>query len=498
MNISSPQILVLFILMGGVIAYLGDWLGRKMGKKRLRIAGLRPRHTATFFTVLMGMLIPVLTTYAILTISAPVRRWMSEGTSLVKERDSLQKQIGQYETNLSYLRSQYQLANLKLNQERQATAQIQNTNHSLQKRVAKVNGELSSSLRREASVQKRVAQLGRREKGLIASVYSKTQQLQKDFVVLQNNQREIKRLHGETDRMNQNSITVTQQIIDLEGQKKQAENDLNNAITAKNKALDDLQQADTEMQKAYDKLLVLRQTIMQTTQDLAKLRIGIEGARTSDVIYRKGEELGRIAVPSGLGAQAAEDKIGQLIKIADLAARERGVAPDASGRAAAMENIKRTLPDGSSITITVQDQVSAFVREITRANQDVVLIASSFYNYFAGEDQFVPLELNMFLNRVVYKAGDTVAETEIDGDASENEILDGIIQFLRTNVRVAAERAGMIPVHGQEASLGEISFEQMSILVRQIKFKRTKAKLVAIAAKTTKSAEPLSLKFKVQ
>ena len=82
--------------MGGLIAYLGDWLGRKMGKKRLRIGGLRPRHTATFFTVLMGMLIPLATTYGLVTQSAAVRQWIVEGPELAREKQRLETQI---ETN---------------------------------------------------------------------------------------------------------------------------------------------------------------------------------------------------------------------------------------------------------------------------------------------------------------------------------------------------------------------------------------------------------------
>lgn len=90
MEVSSPAILALFVLMGGLIAYVGDWLGRKLGKKRLRLAGLRPRHTAVVFTVISGMLIPVATTYAILTISAPVREWMAKGPQIVREYKELE------------------------------------------------------------------------------------------------------------------------------------------------------------------------------------------------------------------------------------------------------------------------------------------------------------------------------------------------------------------------------------------------------------------------
>lgn len=45
------------IAVSGFIAWFGDLLGRKMGKKRLSIFGMRPRHTAIFMTTITGMII---------------------------------------------------------------------------------------------------------------------------------------------------------------------------------------------------------------------------------------------------------------------------------------------------------------------------------------------------------------------------------------------------------------------------------------------------------
>ena len=51
----------LLVVMCGGIAYMGDLLGRRMGKKRLSLFGLRPRHTAVVFTIATGMLIAAVT-----------------------------------------------------------------------------------------------------------------------------------------------------------------------------------------------------------------------------------------------------------------------------------------------------------------------------------------------------------------------------------------------------------------------------------------------------
>ncbi|HER24467.1 MAG TPA: DUF3084 domain-containing protein [Candidatus Atribacteria bacterium] len=63
-------ILVLtLIIISGLIAFVGDWVGLKIGKKRVTIFKLRPHYTAIFITVVSGILIAIIT-ITILTISS--------------------------------------------------------------------------------------------------------------------------------------------------------------------------------------------------------------------------------------------------------------------------------------------------------------------------------------------------------------------------------------------------------------------------------------------
>jgi uncharacterized protein (DUF3084 family) len=199
-----------------------------------------------------------------------------------------------------------------------------------------------------------------------------------------------------------------------------------------------------------------------------------------------------------LSGTQAREKIAEITKIADVAARERGVRPDSSGRAAALDTRIRRLPDGTILEITPEDQIQAFVNEIVGQDRDLLLVISSFYNYFSKEDRFVPLNLNLYPNRTVFRGGELVAETVIDGAKSEEEILDAIILFLRGDVRLAAQQAGMIPVQGQDVSIGEITYVQMTDLVRRIRQRGGPARVVAEAAGDTKSADLLTLRFQVR
>ncbi|MBF2054287.1 MAG: DUF3084 domain-containing protein [Candidatus Sericytochromatia bacterium] len=46
---------VLFVLASGLSAYIGNNWGRKLGKRKLSVFTLRPKHTSTFLTILLSM-----------------------------------------------------------------------------------------------------------------------------------------------------------------------------------------------------------------------------------------------------------------------------------------------------------------------------------------------------------------------------------------------------------------------------------------------------------
>ena len=48
-------------LIGGLIAWLGDSVGRRVGRKHLRIFGLRPKTTGLVFAVGSGVLVALAT-----------------------------------------------------------------------------------------------------------------------------------------------------------------------------------------------------------------------------------------------------------------------------------------------------------------------------------------------------------------------------------------------------------------------------------------------------
>ncbi len=88
------------LIISGLIAFVGDWIGLKIGKKRVTIFGLRPHHTAIVITIISGILIAIITV-TILAISSNDVRTALFGMEELKE-------------NLSNLSREVELRNMQL------------------------------------------------------------------------------------------------------------------------------------------------------------------------------------------------------------------------------------------------------------------------------------------------------------------------------------------------------------------------------------------------
>jgi len=111
------------IIISGLIAFVGDWVGLKIGKKRVTIFGLRPHSTAIFITIVSGILIAIITV-TILTISSNDVRTALFGMEELKEK-------------LSYLSREVELRNMQLSSTKEdlkeKTTQLQEMDEKYQK-----------------------------------------------------------------------------------------------------------------------------------------------------------------------------------------------------------------------------------------------------------------------------------------------------------------------------------------------------------------------------
>jgi len=111
------------IVISGLIAFVGDRVGLKIGKKRITIFGLRPHFTAIFITIISGILIAIITV-TMLAISSNDVRTALFGMEELKEK-------------LSYLSREVELRNMQISSTKEdlneKTTQLQEMEEKYQK-----------------------------------------------------------------------------------------------------------------------------------------------------------------------------------------------------------------------------------------------------------------------------------------------------------------------------------------------------------------------------
>lgn len=130
--------LILFLsIMGGAIAFGGDRLGSKIGKKRLSILGLRPKHTSILVTIITGALTVALTMTVLSIVSRDVRTALFGMEKLQAQLVSLGSEVEQKSAQLTL--SQEELA-----KQMAESAKLDVKIHAMTEQLERVTGELRS------------------------------------------------------------------------------------------------------------------------------------------------------------------------------------------------------------------------------------------------------------------------------------------------------------------------------------------------------------------
>ncbi|MCE9559291.1 MAG: DUF3084 domain-containing protein [Armatimonadetes bacterium] len=507
MELASFGVVLLFCIVGAFLAYFADNLGRYLGKKRLSIFKLRPRHTATFLTCTAGFIIPLLTVGVLAAISREVRVILAEGSQLSGQRDKLRTDLITSKEEIRQSTLEGSKKDLEL---RQKQGEIKEAGTKLTKLTTELTGvkRTSGELKKQTeSYRAQVANF----RTQVSKLGSQASTLRREFEL---KKREfeglnvsLKRVNAELQENNGNSQKLLLQQSQLEREIKQKERTIGELKTSEaqiKKAFDDskltytnlLSALDGEKEKAEADLKKLQTEYTTLTEDIAQLQAlsnslgsNAASARVRPLIFNRYDELNRTRVGTGLTAEEARMHIDSALLVAEREAAKRGAKPAQGGKSVTLVEI----PYKDQIK-SPEEQMADAVRALTGQKQPQVIMVNAYFNSFLEE--YVPVVLQIQPNPVIYKIGDVIAEQRIDGAQSEENILKQISDFLQDGVRKAAIRSKMIPARGKEEMLGELSTDRVLALVRQIRGTGRTLRVTAIASRETRAADNLSLDFR--
>lgn len=133
------RLIVIMAIVGGLIAYMADNMGSKIGKKRMSVFGLRPKHTSILLTVLSGMMISVLT-IGVMAISSDSARTALFGMEQIRaELKSLNEEKSIAQDALARAKVEVEEKNSIINELDEKIRESTRANDAMEAKLADVN-----------------------------------------------------------------------------------------------------------------------------------------------------------------------------------------------------------------------------------------------------------------------------------------------------------------------------------------------------------------------
>lgn len=500
MDLVSLSTLTFLVVFAGFVAYWGDLIGRKLGKQRLKIGRLRPRHTAALMTGIFGMLATLLAILALFALSEPVRVWITEGNLAKSKLRIVEGQLDQRVQELS--------------QQRQKLDQTSTDLAAQGKRLTEAQKKVRAAEASAADLRRMTAELqgqGRRLRGELNATLNSLRTTRQEFTALRKQAEQTRRTNDQAIRFNA-EISRQNLELDQELQRKNTElgslrqriDGLNADIEALNKELKDAnERATRELNGLRERVGAAQQELADSQEELTRRRAELEqlrrfidtattAARTRPMTFNRGDELARVVVGDRLSAAEAGRAFDEAVVLASRLAQEAGAGPQPGTREYA--GLIEVQQDGQPVTPAQQRAV--FVQRLVGKPEPHVLIVGAMLNSFEGE--FVPLAVTVRPNPLVYSAGQVIAETRVDGRLAQDVVLAAIDAFVTGTLGPKAVQDGLLPRLGRPAPLGEIEPNEVLRLVDEIRQTGRVIRVQFLAKADTRAADPLRLEFRLR
>lgn len=515
----SLGFLFVIVAMSAFLAVLADNVGRKLGKKRLslkwRKVSIRPKYMAMMGTALTGAGVSLLTILVVAAVSKDVRDWIVRGQAAIAQSRQLVDRNRSLEDQMRERETQIRLRDADI---KRKTTQIQRSSSDLKQKEREVAEQKAELGRLTAQVNRLgKSEIPRLERELAASV-GKVKETNNRLAQAKNrldaSRKRLKKVDSDlaqaqasfesaatqyNDQVRQNTDLIREQanlskqismqeeeIARMEGAQREAATRLASVQSELTSRQEDLAKTQSELQ-ATEKRLEEANLLGTMYRDISY------NPRVAPLMFQIQEEVTRLPVPSGMTQDEAEAAVSKLLRMARLAAADRGAKPNEMYPEAGI--FERRDPKTQEIIsgLELQRQI---VRQITDSRDPLLMVACSSLNAFKGER--VSLDVILYPNPVVYKQGQVVAEARVDGRRDELEVYRQVSELVGSRVKERAQRDRMIPRSGNGEAFGTVTGETMLRLVGDVRATERTVRLIAMASTETRAGDPLKLSFQIR
>ncbi|MGH1392410.1 MAG: DUF3084 domain-containing protein [Trichormus sp.] len=451
------------LILGGVIATVGDRIGTRVGKARLSLFKLRPKNTAVVVTIVTGVLTAATTLAILFLADEGLRKGVFELEDIQQDLRQKREQLKVAEQQKSQVEAERNKANQELETTKQEKfkaqqdlAQTQTKLQRTQNQYQKAITELQSVYNQRKALQIAVAQLEAERRRLYAEAQQAIAQRDREIA---KRQQAIEQRDRELANRQQAVAQRDQKIAQLDKliQNRNLEISNREQIIAKRESL------LKELEKQQDYL----------EQEVARLEKYYQSYRDL--------RLGKLALVRGQVLAAAVVRVNQpntakqiIVQLLQEANRNASIELAEPGTATNTELLRVT-----------PDRVEQLIKQISDGREYVVRIFSAG-NYVRGE-KHIEFFADTARNVLVFSEGEVLATTTADSKTMTSYQLRQRLDLLISASQFRARNAGIV-----ESVQIDGTFIRFVSLLRQFE---QPIEIKAIAAEDTYTAGPLRVKL---
>jgi|GEM_PF-1498322 len=401
-------ILILVVLiLGGLIATLGDRIGTKVGKARLSLFNLRPRKTAVLVTVFTGVMISASTLGILLLASQGFRDMLLRFDTIRSSLDRTKKDLDLANGEIQNRGQEKQLIEAELTQARTKSRQVQNT-------LNRINASLKTAVARQQETESRRQAIERQAVMLRSSILS----LQQEQAVLTQSRNDVRVQIAQRDQeLAARSGEVAARDREIQSRKV--------TIAEREKSLQLLNQEQNRLlQESYGfrgTIEALKREQASLVDENTKVRTKLPAIPISKILSYELVET-RIQDP-----QSAELTIAKLIQNAN---------------ATAFRELYPGFPNNRLIINASQDSTGSksLVKQMIAMQEPYVIQMRSAANYYSDEyysntTRLIDVEVTLARRLQLFKAGEVLAALRLDPrQLSLTQIREAINQLIPLSV----------------------------------------------------------------
>ena len=536
----------LFLLVGlmsatAVIAYWSDNLGKKLGKKRVSLLGLRPKQTATLITIASSLLIMLVTFGTMLVVYKPLSDALLHYDSVRDQSVLLERQNQNLESQYETLKSQnvnFQSQNFNLQSGNQklksGNQKLSTQNGKLKIQRQKLSGDLQEV--RNAKIE---AEQEKNQAIQSAQDAKEREETAKRGEETAKRGAEVARRNLETAR--RNLRTVQAQLKSVQAQLKTVQASLKTAQTNLKTANMDLKAANvslTERKKQVleqgKQILEQGQQILEQEQIIPKLEARVKTLQASETALKSSEAALKQSVAEIREVLAESQKAlgvaaNALVKPSIVTARdtlsEQLIAPrlgtetvtnllhdlmrqtrenvrrlgELNGRLGLTTSIvpRRVTLNNQQFNAGEDAQIDVIAASLAQSATPAVVRVVAARNHAIDEEE-IKAEFQILPVNIAYRRDDIIATSVIDGRLGDAQIFNQLLRLLNEGERVARSEKRVIPPQGGDNKFyAEGTNERLFEALRAITLLKSSARVHLRAAEDLTTTAPVKVRFEV-